>query len=267
MDSINDPVKLDKIKGLDAIISKLRKQNKKLNPSKMVQLSKDISDDELLRHVEIIKLLAGEGYKMTAEHEQLIIGMIYYFNGLENKAKEYGFDLSKAIGITGAWGVGKTTIFGAFHDYLSTLCPVDYNPNTYRITSMDEIVDVLRNKSKSEAFRSLYLLNTIENGDGTFKPSPIHICINEFGVRYDILDYGTDINELIDTFLMHRYDIFVKYGKVTHMTTNYGAKNLEQIFGKGSKKLPDIKLPDRFKEMWNMKHLKGESFRGKSNNI
>jgi hypothetical protein len=261
MDLTNDPEKIGNIKSLDAIITDLKKRKKKLNPSKMVKLCKEITEDELFRHIEIIKLIAGEGYKMTPEHESIVTGMIYYFTGLEEEAKKYGFDLSKGIGITGSWGVGKTTIFGAFHEYLAIMCPVDYNPNTFRITSMDEIVDSLRNKTKSEAFRSLYLLNTIENTDGTSKPNPIHICINEFGVRYDILDYGTDINELIDTFLMHRYDIFIKFGKVTHMTTNYGAKDLEKIFGKGSEKLPDIKLPDRFKEMWNMKHLKGESFR------
>jgi hypothetical protein len=262
MDNRHEAERINRLISLDGLISDLKKENKKLAPSKMVKLSREIPEEELFRHIDIIKLLAGSGYTMTPEHEKIITGMIYYFHGLEDEAKKYGFDLSKGIGITGTWGVGKTTLFGVFHEYLSRICPIDYNPNTFRITSTDEIIDTLRDKSESEAFKTLFLLNTIENTDGTSKPKPIHICINEFGARYDIKHYGSDVNDLFDTFLMHRYDIFVKYGKVTHMTTNYGAKDLEKIFSKGDvTNTPDIKLPDRFKEIWNMKNLKGTSFR------
>lgn len=261
MEHGHEPERINRIKALDSIIDGLMKENRRLSPPKMVRLTKDIPDDELFRHLEIIKLLAGAGYIMKSEHEQIIIGMIYYFNGLEEQAKKAGFDLSKGIGLTGTWGVGKTTIFGVFHDYLEKICPPDYNPNTFRITSTDEIIESLRDKSKREAFKTLFLLNTLDSVDGGSKPNPIHICINEFGARYDIKDYGSDVNDLFDTFMMHRYDIFIKYGKVTHMTTNYGAKDLEKIFSRNDLETPDAKLPDRFREMWNMKNLKGTSFR------
>jgi len=255
------PQRISDLTKLESIKADLKKQARRISPAKMVRLRRVFPDDELSTHIDIVKLIIGEGYIMTPEHEYLIKGMIYYFNGMEEKAKEYGFHISKGIGITGAWGVGKTTLFGAFHEYLAKLCQIDYNPNTYRITSLDEIADMLTRVDIKRDFSNLFLLNSIETGDGTIKHKPIHICINELGVRYDIKNYGSDINEMIDIFLAHRYDIFIKYGKVTHMTTNYGAKDLEKIFSKGNDRNQDVKLPDRFKEMWNMRNLKGESFR------
>ncbi|MDD4970736.1 MAG: hypothetical protein PHT07_15020 [Paludibacter sp.] len=240
----------------------MKKKGKQLNPSKMARLSKDIPGEELVKHIEIIKSIAGEGYIMTPEHEKVISGMIYYFHGIQSRAQKYGFDITKGIGITGTWGVGKTTIFGAFHEYLSTICSINYNPNTFRITSFDEIAELLRSKTISEASKSIFLYNSSMGEDGIENHHPIHLCINEFGRRYDIKHYGTNINELIDIFLSLRYDIFIKYNRATHMTTNYGAKDLEKIFNyKEDDIKPDSKLPDRFREMFKIKNLKGTSFR------
>ena len=95
--------------------------------------------------------------------------------------------------------------------------------------------------------------NTITAVTGAVKRQPKHVLINEFGYQYDIKHFGTDVNELIEAWLMKRYDIFQDYKKLIHITSNFGIKDLQANF--------HPKVVDRFREMFNFIELKGKSFR------
>ena len=186
---------------------------------------------------------SGVNYVWTKEIKTLFISLMYYFHGNESE-----LDLNKGICLVGKYGVGKSTIMNIFHSYLKTHFP--FNKNMYVISSIEEIIDDIK---KDGYVNRLYCYNMKENVRSVGFREPKHILINEFGHNYKIKSYGTDVKELFEAFMMVRYDIFQKYRKVTHITTNYGTKELEQKF--------HPKLVDRFKEMFNIIELKGESFR------
>ena len=189
------------------------------------------------------KILNREFCLVDENTKNIYKNLLLYFLGEESE-----YDLKKGICLTGTYGVGKSSIFNIFHEYLKLNFP--FNNNLYRISSIEDLIS----NSKNEDFlNSLFLLNIKENEVGAKKANPINILINEFGHKYDMKIYGTDVNEFIDMFLMKRYDIFQQYGKLTHITTNFDAKQLKGLF--------HPKIYDRFKEMLNIIPVTGKSLR------
>ena len=205
-------------------------------------LGEDNENQIQLRKVAIGKI-AGSDYVWNNEIRSIYSDLMNYFHGIEGN-----LDLNKSIALIGAYGVGKSTIFNIWHEYLRKYYP--FNANLYKISSLEEILDDIR---KEDYVKRVYCYNKKENTQGLNTSKPIHILINEFGFDYKIKSYGTDINELFEAFMMVRYDVFQKYKKLTHITTNYGTDELKSIF--------HPKLIDRFKEMFNLIELRGKSFR------
>lgn len=207
------------------------------------------SDELLLKHFAIIRKVAGDDYILTSGIHKVITGMIYYFNGNIEAANRYGMDTCKGIALIGKYGVGKTNIFRLIQQYLQQVNRG--TPNTFKITSVDEIILSLLNDGDS--VDSVYVYNTKTGINNEPIRKPVHLCINEFGTQYDIKRYGSNVNDLIDSLMMRRYEIFQQYGKVTHITSNFGTVDFENRF-------PE-RLVDRFKEMFNIVKLEGKSFR------
>lgn len=168
---------------------------------------------------------------------------MYFVGNYESK-----YDLNKGIALIGIYGVGKSTIFRNFHSFLCQAFP--FNANLFRISSIEELIDELQEKGWTER---VYCMNQKEAARGGLEFKPIHLLINEFGHKYEAKAYGTDVNELLDMFLMKRYDIFQSYGKVLHITSNHDLESLQKNF--------HPRILDRFREMFNIVELKGKSFR------
>lgn len=221
-----------------------------INPEKMVFIREIDSDEMLLKHIQYItKNLAGEKFVITQHQIKVISGLIYYFNGNVDEAKKRGMDICKGIGLIGKYGSGKTTLFKLIHEYLHKTAPGSVN--TFKITSIDEIIQNMM--SSDNYMDGVYFFNVKAGINNEQIRKPIHLCINEFGVQYDIRRYGSDVNDLIDSLMMRRYEIFQQYGKVTHITSNFGTAEFEKRF-------PE-RLVDRFREMFNIVKLEGKSFR------
>jgi len=159
-------------------------------------------------------------------------------------------DRGKSIILMGPYGIGKTIAFRIIHRMLELRYPdPSERVNTFRETSMEEIINAMR----SDDYLDGTLFYGIETVDGIRLRKPLNILINEFGVEYSGKHYGTPIHELIDQFLMKRYEIFQVNKKLTHATMNFNADELKSKF--------DKRLIDRFREMFNFIPMKGESFR------
>jgi len=184
-----------------------------------------------------------KNFKLTDEMKPVYSKLFDYFHGIPGE-----LDLNKGNAIIGNYGVGKSTAARLFHKYLATVFP--FNQNMFIISSVEDLLAELSDKNWIEG-KLTY--NMMENTRGGFEMKPRHVLINEFGFKYDIKNYGSDVNELIDAWLMKRYDIFQQYGKVIHITTNFGTTELKNSF--------HPKLVDRFREMFNFIELKGNSLR------
>lgn len=168
--------------------------------------------------------------------------ILLYFLGFESS-----LDPEKGLALIGKFGVGKTTIFNVFHRYLKETFPVC--ENLFIVSSIEEIA----NEDDRSFIDSKYLYNVKQNERGANYRDPKNVLINEFGHEYNIKKYGTDINEIIEMFIMKRYDIYQQYGKVTHITSNLDLKMLKNSL--------HPRILDRFKEMFNFVEISGESRR------
>ncbi len=186
-------------------------------------------------------------YVFTPDLQNIYAKMLRYFSGVEEEGKG-DWPLHKSIALTGHYGVGKTTIFNVFHEYIRTYHK--FNGNLFIPCSIEEILSVIKNSDWKD---SKYCLNRVENSRGGFEYKPKHILLNEFGAKLDVKIFGSSVNDLMEAFIMFRYEIYQRYKKHTHITTNYGT---DQFL-----KMLDPKLVDRFKEMFKLVELKGDSFR------
>ena len=162
--------------------------------------------------------------------------MFYYFLGIDGKP-----DLNKAILLTGGHGPGKTTLFRVMRNFINQVKP--HNENAFVISSIEEIITYGNGINESP------LLMNIKNDIA----SPVHLLVNEFGHKYKIKTYGSEVDDIVESFFMKRYDIFQQHKKVTHITTNLSKEDLLENYGPV--------LIDRFKEMFNIVELNCESFR------
>lgn len=188
--------------------------------------------------------IVGPGYIWTPEIVKIYKELFLYFHG----DPDTKLDLNKGIALVGTFGVGKSTIFQNLHTFLCEAYP--FNSNLFRISSIEELIDDIREKGWTDR---VFCLNHKEAARGGLEFKPIHLLINEFGHKYQAKVYGTDVNELLDMFIMKRYDIFQQYGKLLHVTTNHDIQSLQKTF--------PPRIIDRFKEMFSIIELKGKSFR------
>ncbi len=195
-------------------------------------------------HKILIQRIAGPNYIFTDEIRTLWSGLFKYFIG----SPDSPYDLKKSIALTGQYGVGKSTIFMIVHKWLEKW--MIRHPNTYRISSTEEVIATMQ---ENDWLDSVLLHNQQLNVHGCQIPAPIHILVNEFAYMYDVKHYGTNIKELIEMFIMKRYDIFQSYNKLTHVTMNMDVSDLKENFSP--------RIVDRFREMFNIIEVKGESFR------
>lgn len=191
----------------------------------------DINDEMLTKHQSYILKIAGPKYQMTPDITRLMNGMIYYLNGNADKALQYKMDIRKGIALVGIPGVGKTTFMKIMSKYSYAL-----RINQFSNISIEKIIDRAMQGSIPDELK---------------KAS--HLCIHQFGKKYNIKGFGTDINDLIMLVMNLRYELFQDKKIVTHITTNFGTKQFENMF--------DYDFIDRMKEMFNMIAFPGESFR------
>lgn len=217
--------------------------NKKSN--RIVRIYESINNAQFDKHKLVLGNAASEAvgdYQWSEEISKIASNLIYYFNGIEGE-----YDLNKSIAICGTYGVGKTILMKIFQMYMRSMKQI--HPNIYRIISIE---DVIKYMSEPNALDSELLYNCKTELDRPVR-RPANLMINEFGYKYEGKNFGTEYQELIEMFIMKRYDIFQDYNKLTHVTMNLGTAELEEVF--------DDKIIDRLIEMFNIIPLGGDSYR------
>jgi DNA replication protein DnaC len=186
--------------------------------------------------------IAGPEFKYTETNKPLLNMLMAYFLQ-DERILEHNINPFKGILLVGKKGCGKTTIFNVFKCFLDQLGDVYFRNMV--ITSIDK----LKQSQLITGHLDKFLYNTLPTG----APSPRELVVNELGFIYESKHYGVSFQETMINFIMLRYEIFQEYGILTHGTSNYDTSELEKIF--------DPMVYDRMKEMFNVIHLDGESFR------
>jgi len=187
---------------------------------------------------EIIKQIAlnqNEKFVFDENNKKIYHDLLYYFTGNVGD-----LDLKKGIYLYGSFGLGKTTAFLIMREFVNMIKP--FNQNSFMITSVEGIME----HYKAERNLIHFGKNIIDGRDKTK-----HLLINEFGKDAKETYFGTSFNEIINSLIMTRYEVFQEHNKVTHITSNYAPNQLKV----------DNAVNDRLHEMFNFVKIGGVSRR------
>jgi DNA replication protein DnaC len=193
------------------------------------------------RHLQVIETIGKyycNSFKIDKNNEDTINQMLLYFTGSE----KCRYELNKGIFLVGGIGTGKTLLFKIFKIYTSSLL----KKNSFQsYTTMDVVENV--------AISGLEYLKIFSDNLQGNRAVPIRCYIDDIASSNEKVNYyGTDIN-VIERLLSLRYNVYQKYGVLTHVSSNKYPKTLEDIY--------DSRMTDRFVEMFNVLELKGNSRR------
>lgn len=151
-----------------------------------------------------------------------------YFLRDPHVCAHYKVNLNKGILLTGPIGSGKTILFELMR-YL--MC----KENKFIIKTCRSIV--------FEFIEHGYdVIHTYSRGD-IYRNEPKNFCFDDLGVENNIKYFGNECN-VLGEILINRYELFIKQGVITHITTNLTSSEIETFYGN--------RVRSRLREMFNL---------------
>lgn len=184
-------------------------------------------------------------FVMDKNNKDVIASLCYYFTG--NPQFEQmgdGWKLGKGICLYGGVGGGKSTLMALF---------TRNKRQCYRLVSCRD-VSAAFTAGGDDALQQYY-----EMKHGFFMDSRVFYqqktghCFDDLGTEESRQHFGNRLNVMAE-IMLNRYDRRREYGwECTHITTNLTVEEIEKYYG--------TRVKDRFREMFNLIELKGDSRR------
>lgn len=181
-------------------------------------------------------------FEIDKNNKQILEFLFAYFSSSELLERKFNGRLNKGILLYGNIGVGKSFIFEVLealhkkHSYCGFAVK-----NVSTLSLMDETIRYLSNPGLAENDKTLYQY---------YSKSTIHF--EDLGRERKIKHFGNEI-EIMDEYLLLRYNEFRKTGLKTYITTNLNPKEIEKRYSP--------QLNDRLYQMFNIIKLPGKSRR------
>jgi DNA replication protein DnaC len=183
-----------------------------------------------------------DNYSIDASNKDVLNILFHYFTGNQLFCLENNIDLNKGILLCGGVGTGKSIIMQAFRDYTCEINRV----NGFQYHTAIDIIDNVN-------ISGVNYLEKFNHNICANMPNPITCYIDDIASKNEIVkNYGTEIS-VIEQLISIRYNIFSRYRKLTHFSSNIYPANLKDYY--------DLRIIDRLKEMCNIISLPGTSRR------
>lgn len=174
-------------------------------------------------------------FSIDENNESVINELLLYFIG----SNESNLDFKKGIMLTGKIGTGKSFIMRVLHYLNSNVFRVNY----YKFVTSRTII-------RGYQMGGYDAIECYISSNGREFPT---ILIDDIGSGIEIVNYFGNQSNIIAEILLERYEIFTRHGKLTHITTNLNADEIENRYGD--------RVRSRMREMFNVLELKGNDRR------
>ena len=164
----------------------------------------------------------GDEFSLRKEDYTLIRKMLCYAIRDEEACQKYEIDFNKGILLLGPVGSGKTSLMTLIRDFF----PTSYRP----------ILKSTRQVSYEFIKEGYEIIDQYGKSEKVF-------CFDDLGVESSLKHYGNECNTMGE-ILLSRYDQFIQFGTITHVTTNLNSVELEKMYG--------VRVRSRLREMFNL---------------
>lgn len=206
--------------------------------------------DHNLRIIEQIGSQFTHSFKLTDNDLEIYKSLILYFHGCpEFKKIKSEYSLKKGLIVRGGIGTGKTTLFKVLRIYYQK-----YLKNQpFHLLSTTSIVDNFINNGVI-VLPPQGIQSFVRSVDGIpdFK-QPIIKCYDDLGVEPKSANHFGNSRNVMADIILKRYDLFMKYGMRTFISTNLTPSQIENLYGK--------RVRSRLREMCNQIFYGGEDRR------
>ena len=164
----------------------------------------------------------GDEFSLRKEDYTLIRKMLCYAIRDVEACQKYEIDFNKGILLLGPVGSGKTSLMTLIRDFF----PTSFRP----------ILKSTRQVSYEFIKEGYEIIDQYGKSDKVF-------CFDDLGVESSLKHYGNECNTMGE-ILLSRYDQFIQFGTITHVTTNLNSVELEKMYG--------VRVRSRLREMFNL---------------
>jgi DNA replication protein DnaC len=164
----------------------------------------------------------GNEFSIRKEDFILIRKVLCYAIRDEEACQKYEIDFNKGILLLGPVGSGKTSLMTLIRDFF----PTSFRP----------ILKSTREVSYEFIKEGYEIIDQYGKSDKVF-------CFDDLGVESSLKHYGNECNTMGE-ILLSRYDQFIQFGTMTHVTTNLNSVELEKMYG--------VRVRSRLREMFNL---------------
>ena len=179
-------------------------------------------------------------YKLTDTHKEILNYLLQYFTG----SNKFPDSLNKGLWVVGNVGSGKTLLFEVFKQYTGEVI----RNNSFNYYTANEII------SNCETTGTEFLKQFSDNMENN-KPYPRTLYIDDcFSGSDKINHYGT-VKNVIEQVIELRYNVFKRYRKLTHISTNVLPGDVADLF------VDSDRLSSRMEEMFNKIKLDSNDWR------
>ena len=182
-----------------------------------------------------------EGYEVDDENKEVITALLLYFSqnpAFESLPQIKAPSLKKGILLAGNVGSGKSLLLRILKD-------MGLPSPSFQVKSCREVA----NAFLSDGFNGIRVYGSDSVQIRFEKHVKRHVLFDDLGAESSVVHYGNKLN-VIQEILLERYNHFVRFGLMTHLTTNLNRAELEQTYGH--------RVMSRMHEMFNFLTLGGK---------
>jgi len=215
---------------------------------------KDFDLDKLVEKLQEHAWVLIPGFIIDHHNMYIFKLLTAYFSGHKYFTDE-GYDSAKGIYLKGPIGTGKTTLMVFFGTYIHKY-GVEKSKSFLTTSTRD-----ISKKYAVDGFKALeiYTKNSFQKkqtgyGETPITSKPIHRCFDDFGLEDSSSKFYGQTSNVMAEVILDRYELYKKYGMLTHFTTNLGGgDDVEAVYGN--------RVRSRLREMVNVIELYGDDRR------